>query len=492
MANTMAQVRPLTVASFGKVAQCPKSKSFSLVAHQHGPIRIPVQIYKLCVVDFYDGSPLCCCMASGWSVLAFSLRCEFGRSLALNATVFDERERAKQFKNGDTNEFCDDSITIAAKTIEKNDVSSFVKPDDRAMFAFHPHSVLSNGWAFNGAHHMSFEQDCRWLVAESLFWFPVMRDLLNWMDFSSVAKSTFHQFMSTGQNVCLIPGGFEETTLYERGKHRVYIKKRFGFIKLALQYSYKVHPVYTFGEDTYHTFPFLLKLRLRLNKFKLPGVLSSAVFLPALHGCGSHHGRWRGLSFAAYRGSDEGRRAEVSCAIHESSSRPVRQDEMVRRSNRECVSDLIWILCSGHIGIARLILIFLHYKFGSIGPRSNRAADIEMELRSANLLGFIRYGYRGIPCAEALLRMKQTHKLSNEVVQKMSEILNDVAYRKIVLSSDIQSPTSENAVDLFNKIGFLYEDNTKQLQFASNMHLKIWLHSNQKDPVEPWCQTSYK
>lgn len=122
---------------------------------------------------------------------------------------------------------------------------------------------------------MSFERaDCRWLVAEGLFYFPVMRELVNWMDFTSAAKPAFKEVMRTGQNVCLMPGGFEEATLYERGKHRVYIKQRFGFIKLALQHGYKVHPVYTFGEEyAYYTFPYLLKLRLKLNEFKMPGVL---------------------------------------------------------------------------------------------------------------------------------------------------------------------------------------------------------------------------
>ncbi|EGZ22274.1 hypothetical protein PHYSODRAFT_314038 [Phytophthora sojae] len=193
-----------------------------------------------------------------WPFMRRLIRDSFHRYpyFRLNVTVFDEREKAN-------------------KMIEENDVSPFVKPNDRAMFAFHPHGVLSNGWAFNGAHHLSFQHaDCRWLVAENLFWFPVMRDLLNWMDFSSVAKATFHRFMPTGQNVCLIPGGFEEATLYERGKHRVYIKKRLGFIKLALQYGYKVHPVYSFGEEyAYHTFLYLLQLRLKLNQFKLPGVI---------------------------------------------------------------------------------------------------------------------------------------------------------------------------------------------------------------------------
>ncbi|OWZ18473.1 LOW QUALITY PROTEIN: Diacylglycerol O-acyltransferase [Phytophthora megakarya] len=130
---------------------------------------------------------------------------------------------------------------------------------------------------------MSFEQtDCRWLVPESLFYFPVMRELSNWMDYTSAAKT---KVLRTGQNVCLMPGEFEEATLYERGKHRVYIKQRFGFIKLALQHGYKVHPVYTFGEEyVYHTFPYLLKLRLALNEYKMRGVIffgrSECFYLP--------------------------------------------------------------------------------------------------------------------------------------------------------------------------------------------------------------------
>ncbi|CAH0473876.1 unnamed protein product [Peronospora belbahrii] len=194
----------------------------------------------------------------------------------LNVLVFDEREKSKQTKNSSEAMFGNKlNKEIAGKTIEENNLVPFVKPDDRALFAFHPHGVLPNGFAFNGAHHMGFvHSHCRWLVSENLFWFPVIKDLLNWMDFSCVAKSTFHRFMSTGQNVCFLPGGFEEATLYERGKHRVYIKKRFGFIKLALQHGYKVHPVYTFGEEyTYHTFPYLLQLRLKFNEFKIPVVL---------------------------------------------------------------------------------------------------------------------------------------------------------------------------------------------------------------------------
>ncbi|EGZ22271.1 hypothetical protein PHYSODRAFT_314037 [Phytophthora sojae] len=202
----------------------------------------------------------------------------------LNVTVFEEREEKKLREAGrTTGEGVVDTNAAASKAIEENDASPCVEPNDRSLFAFHPHGVLSNGFAINGAHHMTFERaECRWLVAENVFWFPMLREVLNWMDFSSVAKATFQRFMATGQNVSLIPGGFEEATLYRRGKHRVYIKKRFGFIKMALQYGYKVHPVYTFGEEyAYHAFPSLLQLRLKLNEYKLPGV----VFFGRLNCC---------------------------------------------------------------------------------------------------------------------------------------------------------------------------------------------------------------
>uniref|UniRef100_K3WBY6 Acyltransferase n=1 Tax=Globisporangium ultimum (strain ATCC 200006 / CBS 805.95 / DAOM BR144) TaxID=431595 RepID=K3WBY6_GLOUD len=152
-----------------------------------------------------------------------------------------------------------------------------VERDDKALFAFHPHGILSCGFGMNGIHHTKFaNSNTRWLVAENLFWFPLMRDLLHWMDSSSVKKETFVELMSKGQNIGFLPGGFEDATLYERGKHRVYIKNRFGFIKLALQHGYKVYPAYTFGEEhTFDALPYFLQWRLKLNEFRLP----AAVFM---------------------------------------------------------------------------------------------------------------------------------------------------------------------------------------------------------------------
>lgn len=191
-----------------------------------------------------------------------------------NTCVFEDELGSKQDQQDAEPE---SEPTSSTATEEDNSLSytftPALKAGDKAMYAFHPHGILTCGMALNGAHHLRFaETDARWLVAENLFWFPALRDMLKWLEFDNVSKRTFVGLMARGQNIGFVPGGFEEATLYERGKHRVYLRKRLGFIKLALQYGYKIYPAYTFGEEqTFHAFPYLLALRLKLNEFKVPG-----------------------------------------------------------------------------------------------------------------------------------------------------------------------------------------------------------------------------
>lgn len=57
-------------------------------------------------------------------------------------------------------------------------------------------------------------------------------------------------------------------------KDIIFIKKRKGFIKYALQYNYKVYPIYIFNEHKmFYTMKSFEKIRLFLNKFKIPAVL---------------------------------------------------------------------------------------------------------------------------------------------------------------------------------------------------------------------------
>mmetsp|Transcript_18927 Transcript_18927/g.28050 ORF Transcript_18927/g.28050 Transcript_18927/m.28050 type:complete len:195 (+) Transcript_18927:491-1075(+) len=97
-------------------------------------------------------------------------------------------------------------------------------------------------------------------------------------------KPSMVKYMKRKENVALPPGGFEEATLTSKHHDRVYIKKRVGFVKLALQHGYDIVPVYCFGENaTYSNVQGAWKLRLKMNSFGIPAILTfGAWFLPLL------------------------------------------------------------------------------------------------------------------------------------------------------------------------------------------------------------------
>jgi len=80
--------------------------------------------------------------------------------------------------------------------------------------------------------------------------------------------------MKMKESFGLIPGGFEEATISCPNKDRVYLKKRKGFVKYALQHGYSLTPVYVFGEcNTYSNLQGFWGLRWFMNANKLPAIL---------------------------------------------------------------------------------------------------------------------------------------------------------------------------------------------------------------------------
>jgi hypothetical protein len=85
--------------------------------------------------------------------------------------------------------------------------------------------------------------------------------------------------MQKRTNLSFIPGGFEEATLTHNKNYRVILQSRKGFIKYALTNKYTIHPVFIFNENkVFNTTDYGLKLRLFLNKLKLPGVFYYNMF----------------------------------------------------------------------------------------------------------------------------------------------------------------------------------------------------------------------
>lgn len=149
-----------------------------------------------------------------------------------------------------------------------------IKPDTKTLLGIHPHGILCCGWSLNlNMGKKLLPSKVTFLGVEILFSLPVISDMLSWYNCAPASKAFMLKFMKEGRNLALLPGGFEEATLFQRGRHRVYIKKRKGFIKYALIHGYSLCPSYTFGEElTYWTWPWLSEKLLFLNQFKIPAV----------------------------------------------------------------------------------------------------------------------------------------------------------------------------------------------------------------------------
>lgn len=81
-------------------------------------------------------------------------------------------------------------------------------------------------------------------------------------------------YMKDGKHLALPPGGFEEATLSSTEQDRVFIKKRYGFIRLCLMNGLQVRPVYVFGErNLFWNIQGLWKIRLAINRLGFPAIL---------------------------------------------------------------------------------------------------------------------------------------------------------------------------------------------------------------------------
>ena len=148
--------------------------------------------------------------------------------------------------------------------------------EEKSLLAYHPHGMLTIGFSWNGCHAGELTgKRIVWLVVDILCNAPLFGYVVGWMgNIQGASARNMKKLMAAGSNIALLPGGFEEATIQSYGVESVYIKHRKGFIKYALQYGYRVHPCYTFGEcDSFITFTPFKKLRLWLNTFKLPAVL---------------------------------------------------------------------------------------------------------------------------------------------------------------------------------------------------------------------------
>ena len=128
------------------------------------------------------------------------------------------------------------------------------------VFAYAPHAVLPNcvaAFAYDGPvrralHHLPTIKDMRVLASSCFMWLPVLHHVWTWMGGAPVSRKKIREHLSAGRSVVLTPGGVAETLLLDRQDEVLFLKKRFGFVRLAAEQGAYIVPVFAFGQrDVY-------------------------------------------------------------------------------------------------------------------------------------------------------------------------------------------------------------------------------------------------
>ncbi|KAF9913457.1 diacylglycerol O-acyltransferase 1 [Lobosporangium transversale] len=136
-------------------------------------------------------------------------------------------------------------------------------PSKNYIFGYHPHGILSMGaFCTFGTDGLNFSKRFpgihpRLLTLQVNFQIPFYRDYLMAHGCASVSKASCEHVLNSGpgNSIAIVIGGAQESLACKPGTLDLTLKKRLGFIKLALVNGASLVPTVAFGEnDLYEVF----------------------------------------------------------------------------------------------------------------------------------------------------------------------------------------------------------------------------------------------
>jgi len=138
-------------------------------------------------------------------------------------------------------------------------------PADRPyVFGYHPHGIIGMGALCTfGTESVGFSHFFPGIIPHLLtlssnFHMPFYRDILLAMGICSVSKKSCSNILKggPGQAITIVVGGAAESLSARPGTADLTLRKRLGFIKVAIQHGADLVPVFSFGEnDIYQQMP---------------------------------------------------------------------------------------------------------------------------------------------------------------------------------------------------------------------------------------------
>ncbi|KAL9612875.1 MAG: hypothetical protein Q9167_002559 [Letrouitia subvulpina] len=177
--------------------------------------------------------------------------------------------------------------------------SAPLAPTRKYIFGYHPHGIISHGaFAAFATEAMGFSQlfpgiTNTLLTLDSNFRIPLYRDYALAMGLASVSRESCENILSRGgpngegmgRAITIVVGGARESLDALPGSLRLVLKRRKGFVKLAIRTGADLVPVLAFGENELYN-QLLPERHPAIHKFQLVVKKAMGFTIPLFHARG--------------------------------------------------------------------------------------------------------------------------------------------------------------------------------------------------------------